>query len=373
MVKMSEMVIICPKCGVKVLPENLEIHLERVHHCRLSKPVPKIPPPASPPGQSICPVCRKYFPQDKWRGHVRYCIQKQKKLAKQSKPATDVKLKLKPNHGHPVYIIDEFGVVHSYDYWIKDEKMGDHHHHPGSIVSKKSQRSRQKMSSKKVSSQTSTQQIDNKISQGETHKTSPVKQTSLTGLKKFSSSHQAINSTVNTDIQGSPYVAELILRQTSNVEAVLDGLATIAELERLSQPCPLCSEPISKGQWKQHCKQKHFGANKAKITQAYYGQKLHCLGCGKLVEFQHIKGHYLQAHAGWVVEGVLINGLHGSSAAINQNQPEKIVTKKSESHENIQQRNAGDSLCRLIDLLLDPTSSKDTLDGSVDEPLHGTK
>ncbi len=372
MVQKIEMVT-CPKCGGKVRPDNLESHLERVHHYLFSKPVPKIPPPTSPPGQSICPVCRKYFPQDKWRGHVRYCLQKQKKLAKQNDSSADVKLQPEPNRGHPLYIIDEFGVVQNYTNWIKNEMMGDHPLHQSSVVSKKSPRSRQRTGSKKGPSSKSTRQIDNKTSQGETHKPSPMKATSSPVLKKPSPSPQALNSTVNTGIQESPDLAELILRQVSSAETVPDGLSTIAKIERLAPPCPLCSKPVSKGQWKQHCKQMHFGVNKPKITHAYYEQKLRCGGCGKLVEFQHIKGHYLQTHAGWIVEGILINRLHGSSATLNQAQPEKIVPEKAESHKNIRQHNAEDSLGRLVDLLLDSINSMGALDDSFDEPHHGAK
>jgi len=109
----------CPTCQVPVRLDNLHDHLAHVHKIQQSPqnmPVRSI--------QRVCPRCNKNVPVGQWRLHFETCKlqnQLEEKPDQGSQPPLGNQQK-----NHPIYVTDEFGLVHTYNEWFENEMMGDH-------------------------------------------------------------------------------------------------------------------------------------------------------------------------------------------------------------------------------------------------------
>jgi hypothetical protein len=112
--------VACPECKVLVRVDQLKHHRARVH----TESAPSSHIMTAPPGKRICPVCKEYVPIESWKKHFKKCqhlhkLQARPEVLYHSRSTSQ-------EASRPIYVTDEFGVVHTYKEWFENETMGEH-------------------------------------------------------------------------------------------------------------------------------------------------------------------------------------------------------------------------------------------------------
>jgi uncharacterized C2H2 Zn-finger protein len=105
----------CPECEVPVRVDRLEKHIKRVHRGRETLPARRIARPDRIIASRFCPHCGALLRNSQWTKHINSC-------PKRSGPRPVDRPIVRPPAR---YIIDEFGVVQSYEAWWRNQNLAE--------------------------------------------------------------------------------------------------------------------------------------------------------------------------------------------------------------------------------------------------------